>query len=340
MLNQIIKEASSLEIKDLAGLSEPVTKLIEEVSKGIGGVYKPLGTVLNTKAEAYRIKKMTEAKSYQIKMLKENLTDEKNELVITIEDFEIKLKGNSIETRAIETMVHKEVQKQINLENIISKSIEFIRGNSIVTEEPVDTDWMTRFINISQDISNEEMQILWSKILSDEVVKPNSYSLRTLEVLRNLSSNEAKLFSRFVNLSVKISGSFRVINDDKYLSENNISLEDINLLKELNLINTDLSYSIHPGEKLIIPYYDKVMFVNNGTQNDLSFNIISLTRIGNEIHNLIDKDYRVSILENIGKAIKSKCARDINDIEVAYVDVTWKDDINFSYVEQNKVIIQ
>ena len=184
------------------------------------------------------------------------------------------------------------------------------------------------------------MQILWSKILSDEVVKPNSYSLRTLEVLRNLSSNEAKLFSRFVNLSVKISGSFRVINDDKYLSENNISLEDINLLKELNLINTDLSYSIHPGEKLIIPYYDKVMFVNNGTQNVLSFNIISLTRIGNEIHNLIDKDYRVSILENIGKAIKSKCARDINDIEVAYVDVTWKDDINFSYVEQNKVIIQ
>ncbi len=329
-----------MEIKDLAGLSEPVTKLIEEVSKGIGGVYKPLGTVLNTKAEAYRIKKMTEAKSYQIKMLKENLTDEKNELVITNEDFEIKLKGNSIETRAIETMVHKEVQKQINLENIISKSIEFIRGNSIVTEEPVDTDWMTRFINISQDISNAEMQILWSKILSDEVVKPNSYSLRTLEVLRNLSSNEAKLFSRFVNLSVKISGSFRVINDDKYLSENNISLEDINLLKELNLINTDLSYSIHPGEKLIIPYYDKVMFVNNGTQNDLSFNIISLTRIGNEIHNLIDKDYRVSILENIGKAIKSKCARDINDIEVAYVDVTWKDDINFSYVEQNKVIIQ
>ena len=192
---------------------------------------------------------------------------------------------------------------------------------------------MTRFINISQDISNEEMQILWSKILSDEVVKPNSYSLRTLEVLRNLSSKEA-------NLSFNISGSVRVINDDKYLSVNNISLEDLNLLKELNLINTDLSYSIHPGEKLIIPYYDKVMFVNNGTQNDLSFNIISLTRIGNEIHNLIDKDYRVSILENIGKAIKSKCARDINDIEVAYVDVTWKDDINFSYVEQNKVIIQ
>lgn len=329
-----------MEIKDLSGISEPVIKLIEEVSKGIGGAYKPLGTVLNSKAEAYRIKKLTDAKSYQIKMLRENLTDEKNELVITNEDFEIKLKGNSIETRAIETMVHKEVQKQINLENIISKSIEFIRENSIVTEKPVDTDWMTRFINISQDISNKEMQILWSKILSDEVVKPNSYSLRTLEVLRNLSSDEAKLFSRFVNLSVKIAGSFRVINDDKYLRENNISLDDINLLKELNLINTELIYSIHPGEELIIPYYDKVMFVNNGTQNNLSFNIISLTRIGNEIHNIIDKDYRLSILENIGKVIKSKCDRDINNIEVAYVNVIWKDDINFSYLKQNKVIIQ
>lgn len=323
-------------MKDLVGFSEPVTKLIEEVSKGIGGLYKPLGTVFNTKAQTYRIKKLTEAN----KMLNENLEDKESELIITNEDFEIKLKGNSVETKAIEAMVYKEVQKQINLESIISKSIEFMEKHSTVAEEHVDTDWMTRFISISQDISNEEMQTLWSKILSDEVAKPNSYSLRTLETLRNLSSNEAKLFSRFVNLSVKIEGKFRVINDNKYLRENNISLDDINLLKELNLINTDLSYSIYPGAKLTIPYFDKVMFIDNRTQRDLSFNLISLTIIGTEILNLIDRSYKLSTIENIGKLIKSKCTWDINNIEVSYVDVTWQDDINFTYRKQDKIIIE
>lgn len=322
-----------MELKDLTGFSQPVTKLIEEVSKGIGGLYRPLGVVLNAKAESYRMKQISETSSYTIKTLQENLMDGQNELLITNENFEMKIKGNSIETRAIETMIQREIQKQINLDSIISKSIEFIEKNSTVTEETVDTDWMTRFINISQDVSNEEMQILWSKILSDEVVKPNSYSIRTLETLRNISSNEAKLFSKFVNLSIKLSGTFMVVNDKEYLNENGISLHDINLLKELNLINTDLNYSIFSGGKIEIPYADKVMFINNRSQNKLSFNIITLTRIGSEIYNLIEKDYKTSILENIGKVIKSKCTTNRNDVNVEYVDVIWRDDIN-SYVEK------
>ena len=37
---------------DLKGLSEPLTKLVEVVSQGIGTLYSPFGTVRQAKADA------------------------------------------------------------------------------------------------------------------------------------------------------------------------------------------------------------------------------------------------------------------------------------------------
>lgn len=45
-----------MEIKDLAGLSQPLTKLVEVISIGIGKLYEPA-----------HIKRMANAKAYEIK---------------------------------------------------------------------------------------------------------------------------------------------------------------------------------------------------------------------------------------------------------------------------------
>ena len=306
----------SVEIKDLVGLSEPITKLIEEVSKGIGGLYRPLGTILNAKAEEFKMKKLTDGKAYQIKVLKNELTGENNELIITDEDFKIIVTGNSIESRAIETMVSQEVKKQINLDSIINKAIEFIKDKPYTAEESVDTDWMTRFINISQDISNEEMQNLWAQVLSNEVLQPKSYSLRTLETLRSMSSSEAKLFTRFANLIFKIQDSTIAINDINYLESNNISLDDLVLLKELNLINTDLSYEIEKNETVTLEYGNEVLVIDNKTSSNVGFNTIKLSIIGKEIHSLIEKDYKKSYLEGICKFIQSQVFLDKDNFKI------------------------
>ena len=47
-----------MEITDLAGLSEPLKRLIEVISSGIGNVYKP-----------YLIRKTADAKAYEIKVI-------------------------------------------------------------------------------------------------------------------------------------------------------------------------------------------------------------------------------------------------------------------------------
>ena len=53
-----------MEITDLAGLSEPLKRLIEVISSGIGNVSKP-----------YLIRKTADAKAYEIKVIAEAMAE-------------------------------------------------------------------------------------------------------------------------------------------------------------------------------------------------------------------------------------------------------------------------
>ena len=74
--------------------------------------------------------------------------------------------------------------------------------NMSVGEDEVDHDWTARFFNDVQDVSSEEMHVLWGRILAGEVERPGRTSLRTLGVLRDLDQATAQLLVRFCSCSV------------------------------------------------------------------------------------------------------------------------------------------
>jgi hypothetical protein len=51
------------------------------------------------------------------------------------------------------------------------------------TDQSIDPDWAYRWKERASQISTEEMQRLWAKILAGECNNPGSYSLRTLDLL-------------------------------------------------------------------------------------------------------------------------------------------------------------
>ena len=68
-------------------------------------------------------------------------------------------------------------------------------------EASVNDDWLYRWRDSASQVSSEELQNLWGRLLAGEVKAPGTYSLRTLEFLRNLSQKEAEeiaQMSRFV----------------------------------------------------------------------------------------------------------------------------------------------
>lgn len=61
--------------------------------------------------------------------------------------------------------------------------------------DEINFDWIMQFFDAVGNISNEDLQLPWGKVLANEIEKPKSCSLRTLDMIRNMSSEEARTFS-------------------------------------------------------------------------------------------------------------------------------------------------
>src|SRR5690554_2188339 len=171
---------------------KPIEKLIEVISNGIGTLYKPRSIRKKADAKAYEIGIIEDAKSKAIAAGKE----EEAETYLRIQ----------------ERLLFKETERQKNIDKIAEKAANQLQQEQSVSEEPVNKDWSKRFFNIAEDVSDEEMQEIWARILTGEIKKPNSYSLRTLELLKNLSKTEADTFMKFANLAIHSNGVSFILN--------------------------------------------------------------------------------------------------------------------------------
>ena len=124
--------------------------------------------------------------------------------------------------------------------------------NKSVGEDEVDHDWTARFFNDVQDVSSEEMHVLWGRILAGEVERPGRTSLRTLGVLRDLDQATAQLLVRFCSCSVfAIAASGQMVDARVSSLGRNVRLND---LAEFDLGFTNLNRLHEHG--LVIPDYN------------------------------------------------------------------------------------
>lgn len=101
-----------------------------------------------------------------------------------------------IEGRAVERLRKREARRQRNIENITLKAIDALPPPDQISAEPVNEDWTSRFFEECQDISDEQMQQIWARLMAREVAHPGSFSPRTLSVVRDLTKSDANLFTK------------------------------------------------------------------------------------------------------------------------------------------------
>ncbi|MDI1444182.1 DUF2806 domain-containing protein [Polyangium sp. 6x1] len=88
-----------------------------------------------------------------------------------------------------------------NIKQVTTQAVDALKGlppHQEVSEEPVDPDWTARFFDSVKDVSNADMQKLWGKLLAGEIANPGRFSLRTLDVLKNLTSAEAQRYHHYL----------------------------------------------------------------------------------------------------------------------------------------------
>lgn len=266
-----------MDIKNLTGLEKPTEKLIKTISEGLGVVGNHV-----FKFDAKKIKRIGEAEAEV----------EKKKIIKRAESEE---KALEILDRASKRFKLEQYNKQINLENIIIKTKENLKGSN-VSNKPVDRDWTSRFMNIAQDVSKEEMQDLLSKILAEEIKKPKTFSLRTLNVVRNLNKDDILLFKKFSIISAENKYIFISNNG---INENDdipgISYTEIMKIMELGLIQSNTSTvlkfgKIKKGEKIDILFKDGLIysFESEIEQTDFNLPVLSFSTIGIELSQVLD----------------------------------------------------
>ena len=166
---------------DLGKLSEPLSKLIDVVGRGIGTLYGPFGTVRQAKADA------------------------KAKIIIAKSEDEVA----DLKYRAKSRIEYQEAVRQHNIEQIVVHAANALPER--VSEEKIDKDWIFQFFDSAQNVCDEDMQILWGRILAGEIETPGTYTKRALQFIKSLEKWEAELFSKYCSFLFRREGGWPVV---------------------------------------------------------------------------------------------------------------------------------
>ncbi|HCQ12872.1 DUF2806 domain-containing protein [Flavobacterium sp.] len=327
-----------MKLEDVLGIGKvlPIDKLIEIVSNSVGRISKPYFDRKDIDTKVYEIKKIAEARAEEMKIIsnavKENFEmtggiEYKDEKIAINSPKELQpqlLLNESIEERTKERIIFQETKRQLNIENVTAFAAEELKNEQPITDEPIDEDWTSRFFKIVEDISNEEMQTLWGRILAGEIKQPKTYSLRTLELIRNLSKNEADVFTKVANYAIKFGTANYLFkgDDEELLSKNyNISYTEIALLMEIGLIQTGDTI-IHqllqrPTDSQMVYTGGNIVIIAKTKANTptIQVPVFVFSTTGNELLKLIKSIPPFDYLTLFAKSLKNKTA----EVKYAYI---------------------
>ena len=313
-------------------LSAPIEKLNECVAIGLGKVYEPC-----------YVRQMSLAKGDEFRA---NLVaiHEKLDITIGYQEGLARVEGRDVRDlvdRAVRRVGHQELTKQINIESVVGYAALKLKEVESVSSDSVDEDWLIRFFDYAAEVNSKDTQKLWANILSEEIIRPGSYSLRTLDVLRNLSKCEAELFQRIEPLIID-NGKFCFLSaEGGILTKWGISFVEIMALNDAGLISS--SSATHTAttteEKAILFHAGELICAvgcKNGQKVDISYNVYTLTRAGEELRRLVsiesDKKYFIDVVRHIRQQT-ALCSFGVHVIET-------QSETNFTYKSSENLLFE
>lgn len=304
-----------MDIKDLAGLSEPLKRLIDVVSDGIGAVCAPYLISRNAEARAHEIRVISDALNevatkHQLPVV---YKEGKIELWQKPEDRTLVLDAKPLEERSNLRLEYQERKRQHNLESVTSVAAAELADETAVPEDTPNEDWVTRFFSSAQDVSSEQMQDLWGRILAGEIKRPGRYSLRTLDFIRNLSTLDAQLLEHVGRFALQVRGtSFIPMHNKGWLEkERNVHAQNHFELAELGILYpTELQFVVFGGaesDREVFFLNDHLLLVKRGgSKGTIQVSAWKFTNVGLEILPLIPQPYDEEFLTGLGQFLMQR----------------------------------
>lgn len=308
-------------------LVSPIEKLIDVVGNGIGKLYEPCHK-----------RKMADATAYEIETIAKSMdaTDmlivyDQNGVRVDMGDF------TRLMERTATRMMAQEAIKQNNIERVIDNAYEMLATQDECSADPVEQGWINRFFDSVADVSDEDLQNIWGKVLAGEIVHPKSYSLRTLETLKNLSKHEAELFQKIAPYILSLNGNLFLPSNKELLRKSGITYKDVLTLDECGLINSgglvSITQLVTDKEPVGVHNSSKVIVLNSlgKSEVNISIGIYGLTKAGSELLQIVDCQYNSAHDEYIYDFAQEIVKHNPNKIKAAVYKIELIDINGISY---------
>ena len=268
-----------MDIKNLAGLSKPLTKLIEVIASGCNWIAQP-----------YQIKRLANANAYASSIQSK-------------EEFKQGLRNSLLEYTQRSILSVRENRQVENLANIINYAEQELQAIDKINDTPVSPEWSSRFFDYAQNIYEEEAQIVWAKILAQETASPGKFFKRTLDILHNIEPFEAKWFVELCQF----------VLDDIYIHFDVILYEYF----KMNKLQSMMDCGLLNAQKCIITFDKSVDTINfksyrlikkfsNIQPENISMSGFTLTDAGYQLYKITQVSSNLDFVKKIQEQLKNK----------------------------------
>lgn len=164
-----------------------------------------------------------------------------------------------------EVRIHEKKSKEDNVYTILSKALPHIieKLENSQNEPSLDNEWGNRFFSFAKNICSERLQETWARILAGELSSPGCISLKTLNILYDISLKDATEFKELTNYVISNSFIWRDALPQYVDFEQILHFCDLGLMELVNksyfidlnidkIVGEDIYTNVILGKKLIV----------------------------------------------------------------------------------------
>ena len=228
------------------------------------------------------------------------------------------LREDSALRDAAASVQRNQIAREMRAEVNVSKAL--LSAEAALEDDPqtppernVDDDWLFRWRNSASTVSSEELQALWGRILAGEIKSPGSFSLRTLEFLKNLSHTEAleitKVSPFVIDGDVIFRGNKQLLDSEGITFSFLVDLQNLGVVsgvETLGIEKTMGSEATEKFERVIVSYNHVLVVTHEDASKEIKLRVYKLTLLGREILKLGSFESHEVYLRSVGQAICSQ----------------------------------
>lgn len=222
-------------------------------------------------------------------------------------------------------LVAETVRREANVTRALLHAEEALEADPQTPPDAnVNEDWLYRWRDSASQVSNEELQNLWGRLLAGEVKAPGTFSLRTLEFLRNLSQSEAEAIaklSQFVVDDVIYREAKDLLDEAGVTFGFLLHMQQMGVVSGVEAVGLSITWSSLDTSRFIRALTSNSMVLvatTDDPNHTLSLPSYQLTAIGKQVLQLGKFEPHIDYLKKVAEHLKSQGVQ----VELAqYVDV-------------------